>query len=786
MEDGRRTDAGPWGNYKFGSGELLHYYNVSYIWCLSCRFACNLFVNPEDALSRVVPHDFFLIEGSFDIPSVPAYYRPLSLRLFSVMDDIGASEDVRKVRMESSVTSEILNTVNRQPEMSVYSFGSRADGSTTEGVKSDLDTVVIFNNLPVVTDPSEHPVGTSLLLIQDATTPAGYCKLQLVQDGVPQYGDVPDADPFPDQWYRNRLQCASDLNNRVVCFFAKELTKLFDQRHGPAVTSKATTVKLSQDIVFAGECDDNTNIILKWLTRARNFNWPTDDILQVCKTLGCLFVPVGHPHSEDHEQQWRISLSHQEKLLVTQFNSVQLKCFILLKMIKKGIILQSNADSLSSYHIKTCMLFLIENTPSKFWKPENLLVCISLCLRKLLKWVDAGYCPNYFIPEENMFDRRVHGTVRQRLLWVLQQLVSADCKFLSDIQCDGLGDRFIKYFLTPCVTIWDDDGSDHISPLSKLITVCGVCGVTFGTDIEHFASICERHIETTLKHMLKSISTLRNTTTITRHTIEETQKVKALILPYLELKLMSTSVGYAVNQIKPARDIWRILTSIRWKEMCLSSDSFSSRLKQASLLYMMGYYQTSPDVLSTLTGLVRYTYCKCYHDKDILVPPDGATLLETTRGTCISKVTPEYLIRNVIIPCVHFLPTEKSVTPAASCYEMERMRSPRVKSYDDLCILDIKRGDWAFVDGNFLLHFLLYLNHKKLNMTDHVTADIDIMWILLWGNNAKHLCHRETCFNLPGWVYKKQGEMDVAERYFKESLQLKPQCNAAFQHIEEF
>ena len=729
--------------------------------------------------------NFFLFAGSFEIPAVPAYYRPLSLRLFSVMDGIIASEDVRKVRMESSVTREILWTVYSQPEMSVYHFGSQADGTTTLGMKSDLDTVYIFHNLTVVTDPSEHPVGTSLLLIQDATIPAGYCKLQLLQDGVPQYGDVHDADPYPDERCRRWLQFIADTDNRLVCCFTPSDSELgdYDQRHGPAMTRNASTVYMSHDFVHAVECNNTSHFIHNWLNRTRKFDWPTGDILQICKTAGCLFVPVGHPHSEDHEQQWRISLSHQEKLLVTQFNSVQFKCFILLKMISKEIIHKFVADSLSSYHIKTCMFSVIENTPCEFWKPENLLVCISLCLRKLLEWVDAGYCPNYFIPEENMFDRRIHGTVRLRLQGVLQQLVSADCKFLSHIQCDGVGERFIRYFLTPCITTGDDDGSDNISTLLKLRIVRGACVDTFFAGNLHSTLFCKRDKATTLNQTLKSISTLRTTTTITRHTIEETQKAKSLILPYLEMSLMSNSVAYAVDQNKPARDIWRLLTSRRWKEMCVSSDSFSSKLKQASMLYRRGYYQTSLDVLSTLTGLVRHTVCICYMDKDILLRPDEATLLETTRD--ISDVTPEYLIRNVIIPCVYFLPRERSVTPAALCYEMERMRGPRPESDNDLCKHDRSRGNCAFVDGNFLLHFLLYLNHKELQMTNHVKVDIDNMYELEKSSRIEpySLGHRDTCLNLLGWVFNEQGHTVLADLYFNISLKIKPNCNAASQHL---
>ena len=689
--------------------------------------------------------------------------------------------------MESTVTGEILHTVSCQPEISVYYFGSQADGTTTTGMKSDLDVVNILNNLPVVTDPQDHPAGTSLLFIQDATTPAGYCKLQLVQDGVPQHGEIPKSNPYPDIYCRNRLQFTRDTDSRWVCCFKpnKNATRGIDQRHGPALTRNATKKRLSVDFVHAVECQRISRFINTWLNRKRKFNWPADYILQTCVDLGCLFVPVGHPKCVDTEQekQWRISFSHQEKLLVSQFSPVQYKCFIVLKIIKKELISESVPDSLSSYHVKTCMFHAIENTPCTLWKPENLLSCISLCLRKLLEWIQAGYCPNYFIPEENMFDRPVHNIVRKRLRQVLQRLVSADCKFLYSIQCDGLGKKFKYNTLIQCVTTGDVDDSNYISIVAKLRKLRDVCFKTFRYGIRKLTKISNNNIESNLKKTLQSISALLNTLIITRHTLEETQQAKSLILPYLELTLMSNIVAYAVDQNEQNRDIRRLLTSIRWKEIGLSSDSFSSRLKQASMLYMLGDYQTSLNVLSSLTGLVRYSDCKCYLDEDIYVSPDDATLLETTRG--IPDVTAQYLLRNVIIPCVYFLPTERSVTPAALCYEMERMRGPRPDSDDDLCDHDEKRGDWAFVDGNFLLHFLLYLNHTKLNREHQVNVDINTMRRLLARNNAKRLSHRETCFNLLGWVYREEGNNDTANSCFRESLRIKPHCNAAFQFTND-
>ena len=685
------------------------------------------------------------------------------------------------MRIESRITREILETILQQPGMSVYNFGSSSDGTTTEGMKPDLDTVRIFNNLPVVINPTDHPEGSSFLFVQDSTTPPGYCKLQLVKDGVPQYGDSLAANQHTYKQCGHiihSLQYTVDQANRLVCSFEPGELKdwYFDERHGPALTRHASAATQDTDFVIAVECNDVTSFIPSWLNRARKFGWPTDGMLQNCKSLGCLFVPVGHPLSDVKMQnlQWRISCSQQEKKLVTNFNPVQHKCFIVLKMVKKEIIQKIVPDSLSSYHIKTCMLFAIENTPSELWKPENLLVCVSLCLRKLLEWVQAGYCPNYFIPEENMFDRRIRGTIRTRLRGALQKLVLADCMYLPAIQSDGLGRKFLHNVLTPCDTTGQDDANNYLLTLATLRQEMDVLATAFSFCATHLTNICDNMREPSLNRLLKSISSLRSTTTITRHTVDETQKAKSLILPYLELALMSNVVAYAADQ-KKGIDIWRLLASKRWRELRLSSDPFSSRLKQAALLHMLGYYKTSLDVLSSLTGLVRYTLCSHYTDQNKLVSPGVTGVMEITGAR--SDLSSEYLLRNVIIPCIYFLPTEENVTPVALCYEMRRTRYPGTNSGDALCTHDKNRGDWAFVDGNFLLHFLIYLNHKKLNTTEDVQFNID-----LWKAEMP-VSHTETCYNLIGWVFKGQGKTGPAELCFTESLRMKPHCNAAFAHM---
>ena len=160
--------------------------------------------------------------------------------------------------------------------------------------------------------------------------------------------------------------------------------------------------------------------------------------------MGCFVVGVGHPTSIERNIEWRLSFSLQEREMMFSMNIVQHKCYIVLKMIKKDLIEPIVGKSISSYHLKTCMFHTIENTKSNIWKRRNLFQCVLLCLSVLLKWVTKGYCPNYFIKEENMFDRDIHRSQRLNLIRQINVLLSSGCGFLFIIKLDQIG-ALLKY-----------------------------------------------------------------------------------------------------------------------------------------------------------------------------------------------------------------------------------------------------------------------------------------------------------------------------------------------------
>ena len=74
-------------------------------------------------------------------------------------------------------------------------------------MKSDFDIVIVYENLPVVTDISDaQRYNQCFLMVKDPDTPAGYVKLQRVNNGNLQYmyaSDLMNGNYQSDK--RNRL-----------------------------------------------------------------------------------------------------------------------------------------------------------------------------------------------------------------------------------------------------------------------------------------------------------------------------------------------------------------------------------------------------------------------------------------------------------------------------------------------------------------------------------------------------------------------------------------------------
>ena len=643
----------------------------------------------------------------------------------------------------------------------------------------DLDTVDVDYILPVETDCSDIPGGNCLLMLQDNDTRAGHAKLQLVYNRVPLYQNnygILNALHFN---IASNMICCADKYNRLVISFSPEHGV---ERHGPAQYFTFNGPQ-TMDIVQAFNLSKLPVCVEEWTSRTRNHNWPSADVLDQCKRLGCLFVPVGHPHSDEQHLEWRLSLSHQERLLVSQFNSVQHKCYILLKLWKKEILPSCiEQESLSSYHCKTCMFYMIENTSSDFWRPDNLLGCFVSCLRLFLLWTTNGICPNYFIPAENMFDRRIHGEIQRKLQQALELTLTADCKYLMRIRTSHIGDRLVSYVTMPLSNdhFFSEGILYYVIAKARLLPFAMVNILTKQLCMETCFSVTSQRC---LKNIYNFTQQLKLTNRITEHTVEETKRAISYFVPYLELHLMTGIIALAEQQGRTREEIWQFLFSDSWHQLSLKSN-ISVKLRQASLMYMFEYYHVSLDILASIELRSVLSECFCYIDNESMACSTEEEIISAFAVR--PNLTVEHMANRVIVPCIVFLPTEGNVTPDAIRYEMVRFADD-TPGYTGGLRFNYLR-ECAVVDGLFLYYFLLYLNHSKLNMGSHVRADISNMNYTINARDrfGRVKCsHREACLNILGWVYKDQGCIETAMECFRRSLEMKPRGNAAVWHLRD-
>ena len=693
--------------------------------------------------------------------------RDLSLMVYELLDKLGLSEEIRKLYRESAYTREtsrnpILGDLRRN-----CIFGSDIEGTQTPGMNSDIDIALVNASIEVFTNCSNSGGKPGVIVVQDETTPPGHVKLQKIYDNKPLQGThcpliIDKKTSLPSSLYH----LLPDDKGRIAI-----TTKPGYMLPIPNVTKHSVAFRQDNkgddqdfDYVFALHSKVLPDCVTDSLVRKRNSHFLTPKVVDACKSYGCLFVHKEHCQSKDSRLLWRISPSHQERFLMFNFNTVQHKCYVLLKLIKKDIINPAlGSEVLTSYHCKTAMLHLIDMTPSQFWRPDYLLFCLNTALHCLLLWSMDSNCPNFFIPDENMFRWRISRHLLRRLSDELFRLISLD--FVSLL-------RSIKtnYFNHRLETVITGNGQYNLTlfDLTPYIKIILSCLILFTIMWQRYmiVLVCYSHNTNDIVDNLSSkLSILKHTDTLDIHTpVHDKQRTIALLVPYIEIYLMSNIVALSLKRGDTRETTLGYLTSDKWHEISCSSDPLTSWLKQASLMTALGYHCASLDVLSTIENKESLDGCGCYKINEINKQP--TLIFEQVRGLSADEILHQFWT-----PCILFLPTEKEVVPSALCYEMSFTEAP--------ADIDSWHDHWAIVDGQFLLNFLLYLNRKNLGLS----FEADIQEMEEYVKNDRHATHKYTDLNLLGWVYKEEGKLDIAYECFKKSLHFRPQQKAAIWHI---
>nr|XP_022310279.1 uncharacterized protein LOC111115734 [Crassostrea virginica] len=292
--------------------------------------------------------------------------------------------------------------------------GSRREGFRLEG--SDYDYMYWLNNHRVIFDMFQseyyYTENKTLILSDNSESPPGFTLLELLTSTTNR--EVQSARvPMND-----RLYISSSLYRQQT----QEHHFPGSIAHGPCESGEVPG-GLEYDMAWCFACDFWPGSASSWINRCHS--WPDREVVNEIVRNGCHFVPIGHPLGLHEHEEWRISFSLAEHKLVHSMNHCQFLTYGLLKIFLKEVIDKQSEETnklLCSYHMKTVIFWIIQQNAVPLWCPQNLLASFWVCFKLLLKWVYEGVCPNFFIPENNLFLSKVHGSAQRKLFLELHGL----------------------------------------------------------------------------------------------------------------------------------------------------------------------------------------------------------------------------------------------------------------------------------------------------------------------------------------------------------------------------
>ena len=110
--------------------------------------------------------------------------------------------------------------------------------------------------------------------------------------------------------------------------------------------------------------------------------------------------------------------------------------------------------------MKTILFWILQCDRSLHWVPCNLVSCFWTCFKVLLFWVYKGECPNFFIPQNNMFRVKVVGQAQVSLFEQLYALYNRGIPCL--LRSPTIG-RFLNIAILSGMLTFRTDESSLIS-----------------------------------------------------------------------------------------------------------------------------------------------------------------------------------------------------------------------------------------------------------------------------------------------------------------------------------
>ncbi|XP_052239805.1 uncharacterized protein LOC127850667 isoform X2 [Dreissena polymorpha] len=695
------------------------------------------------------------------IMQIPEHFTELSIRMFDALDDSGAGQETVLERRRTYLRMEHIEKIACQLEgmnIECFHFGSQSEGTTTPGLQSDIDFLYSNHIINIMTIWEDWRTGMSnLLMLHDNTTPPQQYLLQVINDYTPE----PETSLTDDRFVRK--------DSGQILFSAERWKQYiaYEARHQGETTKNGPSVSWlpNWDIVNAFHVRKPLPEIQHWIDRCRGKHWPPVQLLEAARIAPCFLVPAGHPDSDYTREEWRLSPNLIERMLMFSFNMTQIKCYIVLKLIKKSLFANIVGYAITSFHCKTIMFFTIERTHPSLWCEHNLMFVLLLCLHVLRRWLRLGRLPHYIIEGVNLFDGKLSKLLQKRLLVYIDSLIRNNLQDVFCIDIDYISCRLQACSMRHNVQAGELRGSFLHNSIRLLLKFECLERLKKNTLMRIKQGQGSSH--TTFEHILKYV--IRNCFENSRNAMSKTAALELIKHLYALQISVQSSYYLRLQNVLDSENIRRVQYS-------LNLDVASSRLKFASMLYCSGHFQAAVRVLEDVER--RYhskvkAVCavrRLEGDRDLKV---FANMLACNKEEEFSELP--------FVSCVSFVRQESYCTPAILLFEMNRnITEEEVEQRHDI---EKQWMDSAEVDARPFLYYLQYLTYGGLGERDKQLHAMGVLEAYIDIRNNLNIYHQETALNLLGHCYEMEGDYAGALHYYEWSLRWDRTNNAANWHI---
>jgi len=652
-----------------------------------------------------------------------------------------------------------------------YHFGSMTEGTTTPGMGSDIDNLDSNDNVNIMSGWPEWERGRhNLLMVKHETCSPQHYRLQEARSDLP----LPLTQSYNEY-------CVTDVDGKIYRnnkLHAHVMRRTVAENNLPYVhAGPSHSCSEMYDFVDAYRCRKLPAECESWFTRSRPGNWPTSEMLQVARELGCFLIPDGHCYSDHSALEWRVSPSLIERHLMFSMWIIHIQCYVTLKLLKKDIInpyLDGNGK-LTSFHCKTALFYAREQLLPDMWTVHRLFDCIIYCLELLRDWTTSGHCPHYIMDEVNLFDGKLNSEQRDRLHTILTVIIDTHLAPLAFVETDNLGVRLLHNVYT--VAIWDMTPRRAVyQGITGFLSVYGnVQQMTNVCDILKVVAGCSPDEVCLYLHSLITQLPLQQ---LHRHRSEQALcRLDAVnrdrFIRLLQQHLAPIAASICIQRgIHIGDRIWS------WYCASMNTDVASTRLKLASMLYCKGDLQLAADVLDDVERRYDNTVqsvCGCGRMDPFKRKPHEAFT------EAVNEENTDVLSTNRVAYCVRFLPQEAFCVPPILHYEMVRAVGDDIQHMHHT---ERRWMNWAVVDSRPFLHYLQYLTFRGLGLRHRQLQALRSLVVSIRdGRRQHHLFHPETAAHLLAHCMEMENLPGLALVLYLASQSDLPRNNAANWHI---